>query len=108
MTEENEMTVAMTFVNSLNTSIGRAAQERQDVLFLLRTSLPRLMRKLILKSVSYTHLDVYKRQSQLRNCPRLPVKNCNVHGATGAKMQRITEQIYLPVNLSGNQTQIKL
>ena len=30
---------------------------------------------------------------QLRNCPRLPVKHCNVQGATGAKKQKITEQI---------------
>ena len=38
---------------------------------------------------------------QLRNCPRLPVKHCNVQGATGAKMQKITEQIYLPVSING-------
>ena len=44
--------------------------------------------------------------SQLRNCPRLPVKNCNVQGATGAKTQKITEQIYLPININGTQTQI--
>jgi predicted aspartyl protease len=43
---------------------------------------------------------------QLHNCPRLPVKNCNVQGATGAKMQKITEQIYLPININGTQTQI--
>jgi hypothetical protein len=45
MTEENEMRVAMTFVNSPKKSTRRAAQE----LSLPRTSLRRLMRKLNLK-----------------------------------------------------------
>jgi predicted aspartyl protease len=34
-------------------------------------------------------------------------KNCNVQGATGAKMQKITEHIYLPININGTQTQIE-
>lgn len=48
----------------------------------------------------------YQENFGSKDWPKLPVKNCHIYGALGRKIQRVTEQIHIPVQVNECNTHI--